>query len=199
MGGLFRLNAPDPLAEFIDSADEIYGSGADGSATISANTSLSSDMFYYNLEIADNTTLNTNGYRLFVKNTLSLGTNSIIGLPGGFSGSGTLLGGGSPGADTTNSLGGNGSGTTATQVTAADGGSVYYSHYASQAILGYQVTAATNGPLYLQGGAGGTGDGGGVVIVAARYISTNGSSQISATGGADAGGGVVILVSTLSP
>jgi len=203
MGGIVRLNAPSPLEEFLDSADEIYGSGVDGSYTVNASTThtLQSDMFYYDLEVGANSVLNTNGYRLFVKNNLTLHDNAIIGLPGGFDGSGTLLGGGAAGTGTTNSLGGNGASATATQITTADGGSVYYTHYASQAVLGYQVTAATNGPLYLQGGAGGTGEGGGVVIVAARYIiaDAGNGSQIVATGGADAGGGVVILVSTPSP
>jgi len=198
MGGIVRVNAPDPLADYLDSADEVYGSGVDGDATISSNTSLSSDMFYYNLTIGTGVTLNTNGYRLFVKNLLQLNSGSIIGLTGGFSGSGTLLGGATSGNNVTNSLGGNGASTTATAPTAASGGSIYY-RLASQAIRGYQLTAGMSSPAYLRGGAGGsTGDGGGVVIVCARYISTNGAAQIAATGGTGAGGGVVILVSSYS-
>jgi hypothetical protein len=198
MGGIVRVNAPDPLEEYVNSADEVYGSGVDGSVQISSNTSLSSDMFYFNLTIDDGVVLNTNGYRIFVKNYLHLGDGAVIGLPGGFDGSGSIMGGGSATESVENSLGGNGAATSAVAPTAANGGSIYY-RMASQAILGYQITASSEGPVYLRGGAGGTSDpGGGVVIVSARYISTSGSSQIAATGGPDAGGGVVIVVSTAS-
>jgi len=200
MGGIVRVNAPDPLAEYINSADEIYGTGVDGSVQITADAHLISDMFYYNLTIDPSITLFTDGYRVFVKNLLTLGDNSVIGNPGGFSGTGTLLSGGSTvGENVTNSLGGDAAATyTATPPTAANGGSVYY-RYPSQAILGYQITASSSGPVYLRGGASATGtSGGGVVIVAARYISCNGTAQVSATGGVSAGGGVVILVSTPS-
>lgn len=198
MVGRVRVNAPDALADFLNSADEVYGSGIDGDITISSNTSLSSDMFYNNLTIASSVTLNTNGYRVFVKNLLQLGTNSVIGLPGGFSGTGSLLGGAAAGATVTNSLGGNGAAGSVTAPTAAQGGSIYY-RMASQAIRGYQLTAGMSAPAYLRGGAGGgsgEGAGGGVVIVATRYISTSGACQIAATGGTNAGGGVVILVSS---
>ena len=201
MGGIVRFNAPDPLAEYVNSADEIYGTGVDGSVLITSDTHLASDMFYHNLTIDPGITLFTDGYRVFVKNLLSLGENSIIGTPGGFYGTGTILGGGAIGGESvTNSLGGDSvnSTYTATSPTAAHGGGVYY-QYSSQAILGYQITASSNGPVYLRGGAGSvSGDGGGVVIVAARYISCDGAAQISATGGPDAGGGVVIAVSTPS-
>lgn len=198
MGGIVRVNAPDPLEEYVNSADEVYGSGVDGSVQISTYTSLQSDMFYYNLTIDDGQVLYTNGYRIFVKNHLSIGSGAVIGLPGGFDGSGSIMGGGSPTQSVTNSLGGNGDSTYATPPTAADGGAIYY-RMASQAIQGYQITASSGGPVYLRGGAGGpTEPGGGVVILSARYISTSGPCQIAATGGADAGGGVVIVVSTPS-
>jgi len=201
MAGVVRVNAPDPLADFLDSADEVYGTGVDGDVNITSPTTLSSDMFYNNLTIDPSITLNTNGYRVFVKGTLQMNSGSIIGLPGGFSLSGSVLGGGAAGDSVTNSLGGNGNGTTATSPTASSGGSIYY-RMASQAIKGYQLTAGLTSPAYLRGGAGGSladgSSGGGVVIVAARYIATNGSCQIVATGGTNAGGGVVILVSSHS-
>ena len=196
MGGIYRLNAPDPLEEYVNSADEIYGTGVDGDVTISGNTTLSSDMFYHNLTIASGVTLNTAGYRVFVKNALFMNNNSVIGVPGGFSGTGTIMGGGAPTNSVTNSLGGNSNTQTSTAPTAANGGSIYY-YYASQAILGYQITASSGGAVYLRGGAGSdTDNGGGVVIVAARYITVDGTAQLSATGGTEAGGGVTILVST---
>jgi hypothetical protein len=77
------------------------------------------------------------------------------------------------------------------------GGSQYFQQ-PLQAIDGFSVTAS-GGPTFLRGGAGGVGQaGGGVVILAARYISgpTSGSATISAKATSPAGGGVILLVSS---
>ena len=196
-----HINAVDPLLDFIDSPAEIYGSGLDGSANLTGtNNTLLADTFYYNLTLADNATLDTAGYRLFVKNTLSLGTGVVIGRPGGSVAVGSIRGGGAVDTNVTNSLGGAGAGGTVTAPTAASGGANYYKH-GPQAILGYQITAGQTTPLFLSGGSGGTsgdGVGGGVVIIAARFVSVEpgASAVISATGGANAGGGVIIFIST---
>lgn len=196
-----HVNAVDPLLDFIDSPADIYGSGLDSSAVLTGtNNTLLADTFYHNLTMADNATLDTAGYRLFVKNTLSLGTGVVIGRAGGSVAVGSVNGGGALDANVTNSLGGAGAGGTVTAPTAASGGANYYKH-GPQAILGYQITAGQTTPLFLNGGSGGTsgdGVGGGVVIIAARFISVEpgASAVISATGGANAGGGVIILVST---
>ena len=50
----------------------IFGSGDDGDVTITVNTSLSEDMYYNNLTINSGATLNSNGFRVFIKNTLTL-------------------------------------------------------------------------------------------------------------------------------
>ena len=199
MPALQRINAPDALADYLDSADEIYGSGVDGSTTLTGSgNSMTSDMYYYNLTLADNAVLDTGGYRLFVKNVLTIGTGVVIGRAGGASTAGTLKGGAAAAAPTTNSLGGNGAAGNAVPPTAAQGGTAYY-QYAAQAVKGYNITASMTQPEYLQGGSGGAsgeGAGGGVVIVAARYVACSGASQIAATGGANAGGGVIIFIST---
>jgi len=189
------LNTPDP----------IYGSGIDGSATISSNTSLSSDKQYTNLTISDGITLNPNGYRIFVRDTLTLGAGARIGYVVGFATAGSIAQGGALNTSVTHSLGGSttGNATTATPPTAALGGTNYYYH-AMQAIRGWAVSASSTTPTFLRGGAGGSatgGEGGGVVIIAARYISCSTStSYISAkatpglvNGG---GGGVVIIISS---
>lgn len=49
-----------------------FGDGSDGVATISVDTTLGRDTMYDNLTIDEGVTLNTNGYRVFVKNTLTL-------------------------------------------------------------------------------------------------------------------------------
>lgn len=198
MAGIVRVNGPDPFSEYVNAPDEVYGPGVDGDVEITTATTLTSDMFYNNLTIADSTHLNTNGYRVFVKNLLTLGENSSLGLIGGFSGSGSVMGGAEAGYVATNSLGGNGAAGSAVAPTAASGGSIYY-RMASQAVKGYQLTAGLTEPLFLRGGSGGNvgqGDGGGVVIVAARYVTGASGSAFVATGGTNAGGGVVILVST---
>lgn len=60
------------------SMNDVFGDGSDGSAIISSNTSLSSDMFYENLTINTGVTLNPNGYRIFVRGTLTTtGTGKI--------------------------------------------------------------------------------------------------------------------------
>ena len=64
-----------PEDEFGDlqfDGDLIYGHGADGDVTITGDTSLSEDMYYNNLTINSGATLNPNGFRVFVKNTLTL-------------------------------------------------------------------------------------------------------------------------------
>ena len=69
------IEIPEPV--FLDrlGGDEVYGFGQDGNVTITADTSLSRDMYYNDLTINANCTLDSNGYRIFVKGTLTF-TNS---------------------------------------------------------------------------------------------------------------------------
>lgn len=68
-----RHGAPSGTATAIAAPSDlgIFGNGKDGTVTISADTNLSSDMFYDTLTVNSGKTLNTNGYRVFVKNTLT--------------------------------------------------------------------------------------------------------------------------------
>ena len=211
MAGIDRFPQANALASFIDAPDPIYGSGSDGTTTISSNTTLTSDKYYYNLTVNSNVVLNTGGYRLFVKNILTLQSNSTIGFTTGSSATGSIAGGGAINNATTspvtNSLGGNSASYGATAPTAAAGGTgdkttqSGYWYQPTLSIKGYAVTASQTTPLFLRGGAGGTsGAGGGVVIIASRYISvSSGTAYIKAPGTAGSGGGgggVIILVST---
>jgi len=195
------ITSANLLSAYIDASDPIYGLGSDGDVTISSNTSMTSDMYYNNLTVANNVTITTNGYRLFVKNLLTLGDASVIGFSSGSSATGTIGGGGAANTAVTNSLGGSSATQTATAPTSAVGGSKYY-YQPSNAIRGWSVSASQTTPLFLQGGAGGVGQaGGGVVIVAARYITSNATStnsSFSAPATAPAGGGVVIVISSAS-
>lgn len=68
---------------------DIFGDGSDGDVTISANTTLSTDMFYNNLTINTGVTLNTGGFRIFVKGTLTLVGTATIARNGTSGGAGT--------------------------------------------------------------------------------------------------------------
>jgi hypothetical protein len=114
--------------------ESVFGDGSDGDVTISSDTSLSTDMYYNNLTINSGKALTCNGYRIFVKGTLtnngtikSNGGNgaSATGYLGGAGGAGTAAGSlsGSPsGGAGSNGWSGTGSGngsngTTGTSVT----------------------------------------------------------------------------------
>jgi hypothetical protein len=216
MPGVTRYPSVNAFGSFVDSPDSIYGTASDGSVVISANTSLTADKYYYNLEINANTVLNTAGYRVFVKNILTLHTGSTIGvgttgtytMTTGFSGSGSLQGGGASGVSVTNSLGGNSATQTATAPSVAQGGTgdktttSGYWYQPFQAIKGYIINASNTTALFLRGGAGGaSGPGGGVLILSARFISCDASgtnAKISATGatGSGGGGGGVVLINS---
>jgi len=64
-----------PENEFGDlqfDGDLIFGHGGDGDVTITTNTSLTEDKYYSNLTVNSGKVLNPNGFRVFVKNTLTL-------------------------------------------------------------------------------------------------------------------------------
>jgi hypothetical protein len=204
-----RMNVPNPLAAFLDAADPIYGTGVDGNAVLDGSTTIlgmepasskytmTSDLYFYNLTINNSVHLQPNGYRIFVKNILTLGSGSRIGFTTGFATAGSIAQGGAIDTAVSNSLGGSSATRTATEPLNTLGGAEYYK-VPHQAIKGWAVTASSSTPSFLRGGAGGVGQlGGGVVILTARYIFvSSGTAYISAPGTPPAGGGVILLVST---
>lgn len=208
--GLFRYPPTNALSTFIDSPDSVYGTGADGNAILDGTNTYSGlslsgsvysatkDMHFNNLTISANARLAPNGYRIFVKNVLTFGAGAVLGYTTGYSTDGSIKQGGAVATGVSHSLGGSSStGQSAVAPTANEGSSAYY-QVGYQAIRGFSLTAS-GGPYWLRGGAGGTGqEGGGVVIVAARYIAgpTTSTASISAPATAPAGGGVVIVVSS---
>jgi hypothetical protein len=202
------------LTGFLDAPDPIYGSGADGSVTLDGTTTILSmvpsssvytatrDLFFYNLTLSGSVRLNPAGYRIFVQNILFLGSDSTIGYTTGFSTAGSIQQGGAATVAVTHSLGGSSATQTATAPTAATGGTNYY-YQPFQSVRGYSITGTSTTPTFLRGGAGGaSGAGGGVVILAARYITvTSGTGYIKAPGTAGSGGGgggVMIVISSTS-
>ena len=210
-----RLNVPDSMATYINSADPIYGTGEDGNATLDGSStvlsmtpssgvySMTRDLYLQNLTINSDVRLAPNGYRIFVKNVLTFaGNNAIIGFTSGYSTTGSIMQGGAAQENVTHSLGGSSHTQTATAPTAALGGANYFK-VPHQAVTGYSVTPS-GGPTWLRGGAGSIENpGGGVVIIAARYIAgpNSGTAYIKAPGNTGStpsasGGGVILIVSS---
>ena len=72
--GIYRKNAVD----YLITASRIFGNGSDGDVTLSGTTTLSRDMYYDNLTINASITVNTAGYRIFVRNTLDISAGSGV-------------------------------------------------------------------------------------------------------------------------
>lgn len=102
MSGISRYNVTSSLSNFLDAPDSIYGTGMDGDAVLNGSStvlgmipvsnvySMTSDLYFDDLTIGNNVRLAPNGYRIFVKNTLSLGTNSTIGFESGYAVAGSI-------------------------------------------------------------------------------------------------------------
>lgn len=158
--------------------DEVYGNGIDGTVIIASSTSLARDMYYENLTVNSGISLNTNGYKVFVKNTLTI--NGTLGISSGTSvPAGTVIGTTPVAQSTTDSLGGNAAGATytATQMSssvlqtieAIVGGGVFY------------TPADTYFPTIVKGGAGG-GNGAAGTVTPAAAGSGAGAGSVGATG-----------------
>ncbi len=102
MAGMVRYGAPSAMASSIDAPDPIFGTGTDGDATLDGSStvlgmtpsssvySMTSDLYFNNLTINEGVRLAPNGYRIFVKNILTLNNNSIIGFTTGYSTAGSI-------------------------------------------------------------------------------------------------------------
>lgn len=126
-----------------------FGDGADGTVTISVDTTLTRDMYYASLTINSGFTLNPGGYRIFVQSTLTfVGTGKIArdgtsDLADGYlKGSATRGSGGAGGAPGSNGAAG-GNGASTTNSLGSDG------HNGGH--------GGDNGAVPMLGGVGGTG------------------------------------------
>lgn len=153
--------------------EPVYGDGSDGAVTISGDTTLTRDMFYTTLTVNSGFTLNTGGFRVFAKTSVTVngtiarngnagnnGTNGTGGGAGGAAGvKGTtatdLAAGSLYGAPTAVASGNGGAG--------AGGGGA--SNPGVAGTTGTDVTSAIsgNGVAGGQGGNGGLGAGAGSV------------------------------------
>jgi hypothetical protein len=181
MSAITRFNPVDKIQRIGN--DSIYGMGNDGDVVISTNVSLTRDVYYNNLTINNGSHLNTNGYKVFVKNTFTL--NGSIGVTAGTSISSATIAGTTSGASVTDSIGGSAFGATytASQLPTAIANDI------STAILGYYID--TNSVVRpVKGGAGGANGAAGTVTPGAAGTvtpGTNGSVTPGAAGNAPAG------------
>ena len=130
----------------------VYGPGSDGDVTVISNITLSRDMYYNNLTLLSNTQIDTNGYRIFVKNTLHLAdTTSVIGRLSNKTTQGTIKGGALSGIKASDTLGGHGGLNPGENFF---GETEFYNF--SEAIAGYKLDAVTSTIKFLMGGSGGS-------------------------------------------
>jgi len=190
-----------------------FGSGSDGDQIVGGPQVLTRDTYYRDVTLQPGATIHTNGWRLFVSGTLTLGAGSHIQRDGnngnqGFGGpalaAGSLGGAGAGGGNacgpaagaTVNSLGGTGGSTAACGVGGTAGrpgepaGGARAFDGAVAALSGRTLDAAlvTGGGGGRGGNLTGGGGGGAVVVVAARIVQVTGSASITANGGNSAGG-----------
>lgn len=194
-----------------DTARAIYGDGSDGNATITGGTTtLTRDMYYDNLTVESTGVLATNGFRVFVRDLLTVEASGVIHNDGGnASGAtagvgvvGSINGGGDGGStgpvapdSVSNGLGGSGgdggaSGTTGqtaatpTVPPATSGGyRDLHTLMTSYLIDGNYLRGGGGGGAGEDNGAsgGGGGAGGGIVLICAFRVSNEGA--IRAAGG----------------
>ena len=67
----------------------VFGDGSDGDVIISVNTTLTRDMYYQNLTINAGYTLDPSGFRIFVKDTLTIASTGLIARNGSNGSNGT--------------------------------------------------------------------------------------------------------------
>jgi hypothetical protein len=131
--------------------ESVYGPGTDGNITITGTVSLNRDMYYNNLTVQSGAQLDTNGYRVFVKNTLHMSDpTATIGRLSNTTTTGTLKGGAIAGIKASDTLGGNGGLNPGENFF---GEAEFYNF--SQAIAGYKFNAVAGTLKFLMGGSGG--------------------------------------------
>lgn len=129
----------------------VYGPGTDGNVTITGTVVLNRDMYYNNLTVMGGAQLDTNGYRVFVKDTLNMtDATSIIGRLSNKTSVGSILGGAPSGIKASDTLGGNGGLNPGQNFF---GEAEFYNF--SQAIAGYKFDAVAGTLRFLMGGSGG--------------------------------------------
>ena len=191
----------------------LYGDGSDGNVTISSNTTITRDMYYENLTVNPTFTLRTGGFRVAVRDTLTVSATATMGHPGapgvldvegagasggilgtGADGGGGNKGNGTNGVDRNNSGGGSGgTGGNGSSGSGGTGGSATPIadldggfRTTPLALIGVAIKPAGGGSgQSVRGGAGGGGAGG------------SGGPGSPGGGGGGGGGYCIITAKTL--
>jgi hypothetical protein len=205
-----EIEIPEPLLLDRLGGDEVYGFGQDGDVTIAADTVLTRDMYYNDLNINSSCTLDTNGYRVFVRGTLAFtDATSRIGRFTSKTTAGTLKGGFAKGVDATDTLGG----ASGEQGGSHSSGDEFFKgdnemFNLTVALLGKKFDPSDNTTKFIGGGSGGDdgaitanegagadgGDSGWGDYQTVGAAGGKGSSGNAATPGSGAVGGGVVLV-----
>lgn len=204
------LVAPRSISQIeekpIGGGSNVYGNGSDGDKKLNSDIILGSDVYYKNLDL-NGFNIDTNGYRIFVSNSLTSTFNKNVSRIFSSGNEGTLGNGGLPNSNIKNSISGaHGSdgkrklGNCAT-VSENDGGLGIMNNINS-ILPGRNLSGKK-----LRGGAGGFGDeagrGGDVIMIVAKnidgyaVIDANGKEGKNGSGGG--GGGAIIIVSQDQP
>lgn len=182
-------------------AGKLFGSGIDGDVTISTNVFLSRDMYYNNLTVNSGYTLFTNGFKVFVKGTLT--NNGTIGMPSGVAATTAVMAGsvltrddGTGGYNANRALAGNAPASIKRDIDSTLAGVYQDGSSVSRFYIGQVGTAGTSNPGNPGSGGGSTagnpgtggaaGQAGGTVVVMADTIA--GSGTFVAAGGAGGSG-----------
>jgi hypothetical protein len=136
--------------------DAIYGNGSDGDATVNSDVTITDDMYYNNLTITGTGFLRTNGYRVFVKNTLTINSGGQIGIG--------LTSGNDPTDVPTRTVGGHTTGAISYRIGGQGGGATDPDIPVLPSFLLKDINVLSNGLVFhptlgivaLQGGSAGT-------------------------------------------
>lgn len=110
-----------------DAGRSIYGDGSDGDVTIVGTVTLARDMYYENLTVPNGTILDTNGFRIYVRDHCDNRIGGLIisdGLPGATGTTGAVAGGAARSAHTLGAIPAGGAGGTDNGGAGTAGGAV---------------------------------------------------------------------------
>lgn len=183
--------------------NKLFGNGLDGSIIYTGGvTYLNRDFYFTNLTVNSGATLFTNGFKIFVKETLT--NNGTVGMPAGTAQTTAILGGtvltrndGNIGYNSANAVGNL---LTASQITNFDeliAGSKIVNATNQRIFAGDVGATGTSGASGSSGtaNAGGAGTGGGST---AGNPGTAGTGGTGGTGGASGqGGGIVVILAKI--
>lgn len=158
------------------SNEDKFGDGSDGDVEITANTSLTSDMFYNTLTVKAGWTLNTKGYRIFVKETMTVESGAYV-IRNGNNGGNAGNGGNTPAGA---------GGTAGAAASALSSGSLYGSLAGTAGTVGGAGSEITAGGGGSSGPFNGSSNNGTDIV---KGLGSSASTGVAGANGGSTGGG----------